>query len=575
VRLAAAPLVIAAAAGMLAIAPGPGRSTTYAGSSTLGAALVLGAGLALVGAGLVTAQARGSGRIGDLALLAGLASFAPVYIAWRGGPPLAISLAMVVAGFPFAFLFHLVLAYPSGQLGSRQRRGLVTVVYLEAAVTAGALALIRDPYLDRGCWSNCTINSFLVRSLPSTAHALATVDRWFVAGAAGTLAAISIVRLARGSRPARRRLLPVALPAVLFAASVAARAIELQRTTIEDPFDATLFGIFAVGSAALVLLSGGLILAVARVHMQRDAIARVVAELDEAPAPGSLQAALADAVGDSELQVAYWLSERGRFVDGHGRSVAPPAALPGRHLKRLTRNERTIAIIAHAGAAPDLERQLGPAILLALENEQLQAHVLAQVDDLRASRARIVEAADLERRRLERDLHDGAQQRLLALSYEVRLARASADADREAAAEERLTLALEQTRIALEELRDLAHGIYPGVLAEAGLGAAITSLCDTTPLALEVIGADDRRCPAPIEAAAYFSVVEAVDDAWRRGAETAVVTLSRHEARLRVTIDDDGCERTSGMTSLTDRVGALGGSLTVEPTSVRAELPCA
>ncbi len=154
-----------------------------------------------------------------------------------------------------------------------------------------------------------------------------------------------------------------------------------------------------------------------------------------------------------------------------------------------------------------------------MENERLQAELVAQLGELRASRARIVETAGAERRRLERNLHDGAQQHLLALSYDIRLARAGAAADGDTAAQMTLATAIEETQGALQELRELAHGIYPAVLAEAGLAPALATLADTAPLPVQILRAGDRRYPAPVEAAAYFAVAEAIGDAARRGAD--------------------------------------------------------
>jgi signal transduction histidine kinase len=239
------------------------------------------------------------------------------------------------------------------------------------------------------------------------------------------------------------------------------------------------------------------------------------------------------------------------------------------------RNGRTVAAISHAGAAPVLDRHIGPAIALGLENERLQAELLAQLEELRASRARIVENADVERRRLERDLHDGAQQRLLALSYDIRLARASAETDGETAAQMTLATAVEQTGAALEELRELAHGIYPAVLAEAGLAPALATLADTAPLPVQIRRADDRRYPAPVEAAAYFTVAEAIGDAAGRGADRAVVTVAHDGGQLVVTVEDNGTGRNALMATLIDRVGALGGRLDIMETACRAEIPCA
>jgi signal transduction histidine kinase len=241
----------------------------------------------------------------------------------------------------------------------------------------------------------------------------------------------------------------------------------------------------------------------------------------------------------------------------------------------LTRDGRRIAAVTHGGTGPALESHLGPAIVLGLENERLQAELLVQLDELRASRARIVETADAERRRLERDLHDGAQQRLLALSYDIRLARASAEDAGDATARMALATAADETQGALEELRNLAHGIYPAVLAEAGIVPALATLADTAPLPVEILHADARRFPAPAEAAAYFTVTEAVADAADRGAGRATVTVVHEDGRLVVTVEDDGAVRGASLAALSDRVGALGGSLLIQPTVCRAEIPCA
>ena len=145
-----------------------------------------------------------------------------------------------------------------------------------------------------------------------------------------------------------------------------------------------------------------------------------------------------------------------------------------------------MALVIHDAAlsgARELEREIGAAARLAVDNERLRAEVLAQLEDLRASRARIVEAGDSARRRIERDLHDGAQQRLLTLSYELRLARADAEADGDEALAPLLAVDGEEVQAALAELRDLAHGIYPAILTEAGLGPAL-------------VDAGRRRAPA-------------------------------------------------------------------------------
>jgi len=450
----------------------------------------------------------------------------------------------------------------------------VVAVYLETALAALGLALFRHPFYDPNCWANCTDNDFLVWSLPPLARAIEVADRWFSAAAAAALVTVLGGRLLRDSGPARRVLLPVALPAVLLAATVIAHTVALQRTPLEAPSDSVFWTIFVTGCVAVLLLAAGLVWAAVRTRVQRRAVARIATSLGRAPPPGFLQAALAQAVGDPDLEIAYWLPHLEHYVDAEGRPVAQPVAAPGRAVTTLVRDSRQIAVVTHTAALPDLERELGAAARLALENERLQAEALAQLDQLRASRVRIVETGDSERRRLERDLHDGAQQRLLALSYDLRLARAQAKAD-DPQTTSLLTLADDQARAALGELRELAHGIYPAILAEAGLAAALATLADTAPLPVESLAEVEGRYPAAVEAAAYLVVAEALDDAAGRGASHATVSVVQDGGQLVVTVDDDGTKRTAAMAQLADRVGALDGGLAVEPTRLQAELPCA
>ena len=566
------------AVGAVAVAEGPARATTYAGSSATGAALTLAAGLGLITAGLVISLGRRPSRTGDLALLAGSCWFAPALAAWRGGPPLVLSIATVAAGFTFPFILHLVLTHPADRVGSKPARALTALVYAEALIAGAVLALFRDPYYDSSCLANCTVNSFLVRSLPSLAHVAEISDRWFTAAAATALIAVCAWRLVRASWPARQRLLLVYLPAMVFAAAVIARAAALQRVIFEDPFNPALSAIFAAGSVAITLLAAGLISGVVRARAERQAVAEITANLNQASAAGWLQSALAAALRDPGIQIAFWLPGRQCYVNASGQAVPDPSTESGRVVTRLTRNERTIAVISHSGAVPAIESQIGPAIRLGLENERLQAESLAELEELRTSRARIVETADSERRRLERNLHDGAQQRLLALSYDIRVACAAAHADGDAETEMALGDAAGTMQGILGELRDLAHGIYPAVLAEAGIGPALATLADTAPLPVQVLCAECGRYPAPIEAAAYFAVAEAVDDAARRGADHAAVSVAHDGGRLVVTVEDNGSGDASSMVAAADRVGALGGSLTARSAGTavcRAEIPCA
>ena len=507
-------------------------------------------------------------------MLAGIVWFAPVWVGWELGPPLVRSIGMIAAGFVFPLIFYLVLAFPGGRPPTTGTRALAWAVYLEAALAALGLALFRDPYLDPACWANCTDNVFLLRSLPALARAVTATDRWFTVAAATTLLAVCAWRLLARRGRARVVLVPIALPAIVFAAATGAHAIALSQMPLEDPANPAFQLIFDVQSAAVILLAAGLAVDAVMTMVHRRSVARIVASLGAAPAPGSLESALARALGDPELRVAYWLPDVRRYVDAQGRPVAEPAAAPGRLVTVLMQQDRRVAMVSHAATLPELEREFGAAIRLGLENERLQAEILFQLSEVRASRARIVQAGDAERRRLERNLHDGAQQRILALSYDIRLAHASAEAD----ADDRTRLFLEQAladvQAGLAELRELAHGIYPAILTEAGLGPALATLADSASIPVELDDAVQERYPEVIETAAYLMVAEAIEDAAGRGAGYAAITAAHRDGRLTVTVEDDGQGRSASMTEIADRVGALGGILTVEPTRLGVDIPC-
>jgi signal transduction histidine kinase len=361
---------------------------------------------------------------------------------------------------------------------------------------------------------------------------------------------------------------------MFFAAATAAHAIALLQMPLEDPSDPGFFSIFVITSGAVVLLAAGLVWGFFHARVQRRAVAQIVTSLGDAPPPGSLEAALGRALGDPELQIAYWLPDSRRYVDASGQPVAEPIATTGRVITTLARDDRRVAVVSHAAGLPEVESELGPAVRLALENERLQAEGLAQLAELRASRTRIVETGDAERRRLERDLHDGAQQRLLAVSYDIRLARTNADTDGDIQTGSFLAAALDGAQAARAELRELAHGIYPAILEEAGLAAALATVADTAPLQVQIGDVAEERYSSSVEAAAYLLVVEAVEDAVARGATRAAVTANRDDEQLVVIVQDDGSERTSEMVRLADRVGALDGSLEVGPMMLRAVIPC-
>jgi signal transduction histidine kinase len=221
---------------------------------------------------------------------------------------------------------------------------------------------------------------------------------------------------------------------------------------------------------------------------------------------------------------------------------------------------------------------------LSAENEQLTAELRAKVEELRASRARIVEAGYAERRRVERDLHDGAQQRLMALTMNLRLARDKLAED-PAGTAELLDEAMEELAAATAELRELARGIHPAVLSDRGLAAALGGLAERSPVPVEIVSTPGERLPAPVESTTYFVVAEALTNVARYAeARGASVRVGRADGVVEIEIADDGIggadlDAGTGLRGLEDRVAALEGSFAVrsrpgEGTTVEARIPC-
>jgi len=567
-----------AAAAIVAVPRGQAPLRTYAGASTPAFALDLTAGLALLAAGSVAWIQPRLRRTASLTLLAGVVWFAPDWEGWEGGPTIVRSLGVVTAPIFLALVLHLTLGYPSGRVRPRSARLALGAAYSIAGVVGIGWALFRDPFADPGCWRYCGANAFLLHG--DAGLALGLRDAWLRAALAlGLLLAVAaVLRIAVAHRDDRRRLLPVLAPAALVGLAEAAYAVALWRTRFEDPRQTQFALVFAARSLSTAALGLGLVWGALAVRRARAAVDRLAAELRATPPAGALADRLAATLRDPQLEVAYWLPNLQRYVDGRGAEVEPPVARNGRVTTPIVRGGDPVAVVVHDDTLLDgetLGEAMGASAQLAVDNERLNAEVVARLGDLRESRARIIEAADAERRRLERDLHDGAQQRLLALSFDLRLAAAAASSGGDAGTAGLLASAVEETQTALDELRDLARGIYPAILTEAGLGAALATLADSAPIAVTLDDVPDARYAPAVETTAYVAVLEAIDDATSRGASFADVRVRRREDRLVVTVDDDGRPRASELTRLEDRVGALGGRLELDQRALRAEIPCA
>jgi signal transduction histidine kinase len=303
------------------------------------------------------------------------------------------------------------------------------------------------------------------------------------------------------------------------------------------------------------------------------------------PAGAPVRETLARSLGDRTLSIAYWLPDRGEFVDERGARVPLPEPGSGRAWTAVELDGRRVAAIIHDAileTTPELVEATAAAASLALDNERLKAELRARVEELRASRVRIVEASSVARRKVERDLHDGAQQQLVAMAVELRLLRGRVSGN--AAAIDLLDRIESKLSTALEELRDLAQGLHPGILTDRGLAPALESLAARTPLDVECDIDLPTRPPASVEAVAYFVVNEALTNVLKYARASRAVIRARYEGReLVIELRDDGVggvdeTRGTGIQGLRDRVGALDGIIDVDSrtghgTSVRARIP--
>jgi signal transduction histidine kinase len=321
--------------------------------------------------------------------------------------------------------------------------------------------------------------------------------------------------------------------------------------------------------------------------MRRAALAELMVELGRLPDPDRVRDALARALGDPSLRLLFWQPDSGGYIDTHGIPATLPAAGPGNAVTTLEHGGQRYGAMIHDPFMLDdmtMLEAVGAAGRLAIENARLQAELRAQLAEVRASRARIVEAGDAERRRIERDLHDGAQQRLLAIRLALRLARERADRD-DAELQTLLSEADEELIAGLDDLRSLAGGIHPAVLTDEGLPAALAMLARRSTVPVELHAVPAERLPAALEAAVYFVACEALANAAKHAhASCVIIAVTQQEGRLQLSVSDDGIGGAdpaagSGLRGLADRVETLDGELHVssEPgagTTLLAVLPC-
>jgi signal transduction histidine kinase len=438
-------------------------------------------------------------------------------------------------------LIHLLVTYPSGRLSSRLDLVAVAVGYAAAVVT------------------------------PVWRSEIATV---VLAVLLVTVCARSYVRGVGAARHARLYALWAAAGlGFVLAGGATARSVVPAGGSNEPSLLAL--------EATLCALAVGLLAGLVSPSWSRLAITDLVVEVGESRS-GTLRDELARALGDPDLEVGYWLPNAGVFVDSEGRPFAVPDSSSDRSVTIIEGDGAPVAALVHDPAVlddPGLRDAVSSAAQLAAANARLQAEVRAQVAELRESRRRILEAGDEERRRLERRLHEGAELRLERLAEQLRRTRLSAGTD---AARERIDRSEAQLERTLDEVRQLAQGLHPRVLAEAGLSGALTSLAEQAPVPVEIVA--PAELPVELETVVYFLCSEALANIAKHASASRVsVSVTTGDGQLRVLIKDDGVggadpARGTGLRGLADRVEARGGTVHVESpagggTRLAAEIP--
>jgi signal transduction histidine kinase len=514
-------------------------------SLTLPAPVHVAIGWSFVGAGLLAWSRRPENRTGLLMTLTGVVWFGRDFDWFQTDVTRHVD--GLATNLFFALLAHQLVVFPDGRARSRTERVLVGSTYAVATI------------------------GYVVAELSDVGNLVADVLAVVVASA---VLAHLILRWRHASPPGRRALAPIvwtgpAVLAVLFITLL----VDSRGPPSARVNDALHWAALVFAAIPLAFLAGLL-----RTRLHRAALGELVIELGELPSSASVRDSLARTLGDPALEIAFWLPEEQRYVDLEGR----PFELPDRAVTVL---EGLAAIVYDPSLLDDpvLVEAAGAAARLALENARLQAELRAQLAEVRASRARIVEAGDAERRRLERDLHDGAQQRLLGIRLALRLARGQVGGAGEV--EQLLVEAEEELDGTLDELRALARGIHPAVLTDEGLTPALETLARRASLPVRIEALPRERLPAPVEAAAYFVASEALANVAKHAhASRVTIDMHRDEACLVIDIADDGIggadSAGGGLVGLRDRVEALDGTFRVESmqgggTRLHAEIPCA
>ena len=529
------------------------------------AAVDLAVAWGFAGAGMLALE-RGSLRRSGLLMLA-VAGTWFLYDLQRSESELLWTLGWVFADLYAALLVHLIVSFPDGCIWSRSARVVVGATYGATVGFAFMSALFQPDGR----------NLLLVEADVERADAIGQVSAAVGVVVVVALVVLVVSRLARLRGLARRSSAPLlvgALAAASFAV-VSLSADALGNSEFREH-------IASVDRFLTILVPLGFVAGLVRSHLRRSGASSLVVQLRE-PSGETLRGRLARTLGDPTLDVAYWSPDAGGYVDDQGLPV-DVSETAHRAVTQVVAGDAPVAALLHDPALldePELVESVRATAALVLENERLAAEIRGQLAEVEASRARILAATDEERRRLERDLHDGAQQRLVGLSLKLALAQL----DAEPAAAEALARAQEDLESALAELREFARGVHPSILREDGLEAALQTLARQASVPVSVSTKIEGRLPETVELAAYFFVSEALTNVAKHAkASSASVSTRSRDGALTLQVADDGVggatsEHGSGLAGLADRVAALGGELDIESvpghgTTLTARIPC-
>ena len=547
-----------------------------------GAAIAVGLVItaSFIGTGLYAWWRRPSNRFGALMTAVGFTFLLGSLTA--SDDSAVFTVGVILSSVYFVVFAHMVLGYPEGRLERRWHAWLIGSGYVLTLI--GSLPQLLWGFSPGMNCEGCPPSALFIEDNATLRDVIGTTFSVIGVGITGAVLVILLRRWRQATAPQRRAMAPVlwsgVVMLVLLTGLLGSDAAGVNR--LSDVFNAA--GLIVFASVPWVFLIG---LVRSRV-VRAGAVSDLLLRLGEAPGTGTLQCRLADALGDSSLELVFWMEGKSRWFDSEGHTVElPPDGDPVRACTAVELEGRRVGAIVHDVTLcedPELLRSVAAAAGLAMENEKLQAQLRARVEELRTSRASIVEAGTHERRRLERNLHDGAQQRLVALSLTLRLAQGKLRKDPDSA-DTMLTAAQQELTLALSELRELARGIHPAILSDRGLEAALEALAGRAPIAVELSDVPAEPLPEAIEAAAYFVIAEGLTNVVRY-AETrnAWVHISRQGGEVLVRVADDGkggavIEGGTGLRGLIDRLAVLDGRLEVTSppgrgTTLEAHIPC-